>query len=133
MDIFSINTVLHGLRLVGPMNANHDYGSWASTNYDTQGRSLSLAGIGRPMLHGYGGTVVYYIFLVSIIVIINIENICRLHRDFPGGPVVKTLHFHCRGCSFDPSSAEIRSHMICGGTRKIKNKQTKKLLYLKIK
>ena len=34
------------------------------------------------MPHGYGGTIVYYIFLVSLIVIINIENICRLHRDF---------------------------------------------------
>ena len=22
-------------------------------------------------------------------------------RDFPGGPVVKTLHFHCRGHRFD--------------------------------
>ena len=22
--------------------------------------------------------------------------------DFPGGPVVKTSHFHCKGCSFDP-------------------------------
>ena len=22
--------------------------------------------------------------------------------DFPGGPVVKTLHFHCRGHGFDP-------------------------------
>ena len=22
-------------------------------------------------------------------------------RDFPGGPVVKTLHFHCRGHGFD--------------------------------
>ena len=24
--------------------------------------------------------------------------------DFPGGPVVKTPHFHCRGCRFDPLS-----------------------------
>ena len=23
-------------------------------------------------------------------------------RDFPGGPGVKTLPFHCRGCGFDP-------------------------------
>ena len=22
--------------------------------------------------------------------------------DFPGGPVVKTLYFQCRGCRFDP-------------------------------
>ena len=25
--------------------------------------------------------------------------------DFPGGPVVKTLHFYCRGCGFDLWSA----------------------------
>ena len=25
-------------------------------------------------------------------------------RDFPGGPVVKTSHFHCRGLEFDPWS-----------------------------
>ena len=31
--------------------------------------------------------------------------------DFPGGPVVKTLCFHCRGNGFDPSSGEIRSCM----------------------
>ena len=24
--------------------------------------------------------------------------------DFPLGPVVKTLHFHSRGCKFDPLS-----------------------------
>ena len=38
--------------------------------------------------------------------------ICRLTkqraqkgvRDFPGGPVVKTPHFHCRGCRFHPWS-----------------------------
>ena len=24
--------------------------------------------------------------------------------DFPGGPVVKTSHFQCRGCGFDPWS-----------------------------
>ena len=23
-------------------------------------------------------------------------------EDFPGGPVVKTLHFHCRGHGFNP-------------------------------
>ena len=25
-------------------------------------------------------------------------------RDFPGGPVLRTLHFHCRGHGFDPWS-----------------------------
>ena len=27
-----------------------------------------------------------------------------LTRDFPGGLVVKTLHFQCRGCRVDPWS-----------------------------
>ena len=27
-----------------------------------------------------------------------------VNRDFPGGPVVKTLRFHCTGYSFDPWS-----------------------------
>ena len=26
----------------------------------------------------------------------------RARGDFPGGPVVKTLHFHCRWHGFDP-------------------------------
>ena len=30
---------------------------------------------------------------------INVEN---QRRDFGGGPVVKPLHFHRRGCEFDP-------------------------------
>ena len=27
-----------------------------------------------------------------------------LWKEFPGGPVVRTLHFHCRGHRFDPWS-----------------------------
>ena len=27
-----------------------------------------------------------------------------ISRDFPGSPVVKTLHFHCRGRRFNPWS-----------------------------
>ena len=26
----------------------------------------------------------------------------RKQKTFPGGPVFKTLSFHCRGCRFDP-------------------------------
>ena len=33
------------------------------------------------------------------------------HRDFPGSPVVKTLHFQCKGHGFDPFFGELRSHM----------------------
>ena len=36
--------------------------------------------------------------------------------DFPGGPVVKTLCFHCRGRGFDPWGG--RSHMLCSLAKK---------------
>ena len=29
------------------------------------------------------------------------------YRDFPGNPVVKTLHFHYRGNEFDPWSRNV--------------------------
>ena len=32
------------------------------------------------------------------------DNIKRTNRDFPGGPVGKTLHSQCRGPGFDPWS-----------------------------
>ena len=35
------------------------------------------------------------------IIMRRLENV---RRDFPGGPVVKTPHFQCRGCEFDPWS-----------------------------
>ena len=38
----------------------------------------------------------------------------RTFWDFPGDPVVKTLHFQCRGRAFDPWSVrELRSHILC--------------------
>ena len=36
--------------------------------------------------------------------------------DFPGGPVVKNLSFHCRGCGFNPSL----------GTRDLRRQPNKK-------
>ena len=42
------------------------------------------------------------------------------HQDFPGGPVVKTLCFHCRGHGFDPWSGKF--HMPCGATKKLKKR-----------
>ena len=30
------------------------------------------------------------------------ERVGGRTRGFPGGPEVKTLHFHCRGLGFDP-------------------------------
>ena len=32
----------------------------------------------------------------------NIQCVRNSHMDFPGGPVVKTSHLHCREGRFDP-------------------------------
>ena len=37
--------------------------------------------------------------------------------DFPGGSVVKTLCFHCRGHGFDPWWGDL--NMLCGTAKKI--------------
>ena len=42
--------------------------------------------------------------------------------DFPGGPVVKTLRFHCRGPGVGSLVRALRSHMLRGTDKKIKNK-----------
>ena len=34
------------------------------------------------------------------------ENYLRKMPNFPGGPVVKILHFHCRGHGFNPWSGK---------------------------
>ena len=34
---------------------------------------------------------------------IRMAIIKKFYREFPGGPVVMTLHFHCRGLRFDLS------------------------------
>ena len=30
----------------------------------------------------------------------SITSLKKKKKDFPGGPVVKAPHFHCRGCGF---------------------------------
>ena len=40
--------------------------------------------------------------------------------DFPGGPVVKTPSFHCKGRGFDPWLGELRSYMPFGVAKKEK-------------
>ena len=37
--------------------------------------------------------------------------------EFPGGPVVKTLRFHCRGRGFNPWSGNLRSPKPCGAAK----------------
>ena len=42
-------------------------------------------------------------------------------RDFPGGPVVKTAHFQCRRCRFDPwSGNEDPTYHMAGSENKNK-------------
>ena len=41
------------------------------------------------------------LYLVAVNLIIKEY---KLYRDFPGGPVVRTPHFHYRGHKFDPWS-----------------------------
>ena len=34
-------------------------------------------------------------------------------QDFPGGPMVKTPRFHCKGCRFDPWSGKFCFVLFC--------------------
>ena len=43
-----------------------------------------------------------------------------MYGDFPGGPVVRTPCFHCRGP--DPWSGKLRSHKLCLTAKKEKKK-----------
>ena len=46
-----------------------------------------------------------YIWIVLFHLGIKMQYIIKQEittRDFPGGPVVKIPHFHCRGCGSDP-------------------------------
>ena len=46
--------------------------------------------------------------------------------DFPGGPVVKTLCFQCRGCGINSWSGNLRSHMLHDVAKKNKIKRMTK-------
>ena len=55
-------------------------------------------------------------------------NVVQYHHkkcldwDFPGGPVVKTLCFHCRGRGFDPWLGKFRMpHSVAKKKKKKKN------------
>ena len=41
-------------------------------------------------------------FYASNISVNSFKNLCW---EFPGGPVVRALHFHCRGHGFNPSGS----------------------------
>ena len=40
----------------------------------------------------------------------SIQTIRKVHWDFPGGPVVRSLHFHCRGFGFNTWSGHYMPH-----------------------
>lgn len=44
----------------------------------------------------------------------------RLFGDFPSGPVVRALHFHCKGHGFDPRVRELRFPKPRGAAKRIK-------------
>ena len=46
----------------------------------------------------------------------------KISRDFLGGPVVRTLHFHCRGQRVQSLVGELRVYMLPGSTKKKKKK-----------
>ena len=49
----------------------------------------------------------------------NAVRTIKVERDFPGGPVVKTLHSHCRGHGVR-SLVGVRSCMLCSLAKKKK-------------
>ena len=46
------------------------------------------------------------------------------HRLFPGGPMVRTLCFHCRGRGFNPWSGELRSYTAHSMAKKKKKNES---------
>ena len=44
--------------------------------------------------------------------------------DFPSSPVIRTLHFHCKGCEFNPWTGNNILHTVWHG----QNKHTKEAI-----
>ena len=55
-----------------------------------------------------------------------------LEREFTGGPVVRTLHFHCWVPSFNPWLSNLRSHKMHGMAKKESEEKKKKNLSLSL-
>ena len=47
---------------------------------------------------------------------------CTYFREFPGGPVVRTLGSPCQGPRFNPWSGNLRSHKLRSAAKKKKKK-----------
>ena len=67
-----------------------------------------------------------YFFLLPFYFLFSDPNrSCKTReKDFLGGPVVKTPHFQCSGVRVWPLVRELRSHMLCGTAKQLKNKTT---------
>ena len=52
----------------------------------------------------------------------------KVSWKFSGGSVVRDLGFHCQGPKFNPRLGELRSHKLCGTTKKKKKKKERKFL-----
>ena len=57
------------------------------------------------MSHIQGSGVWRVLFFINLFFIGRV--LLKIWRNFPGGPIVKTLHFQCRGHRFDPWSGKI--------------------------
>ena len=57
--------------------------------------------------------------------LLNLNKMVKkeMARDFPGGLVLKTPCFHCRGHGLDPWSRELRSHMPHSAAKKKKKRE----------
>ena len=53
------------------------------------------------------------------------EKKVKNNGGFPGGPVVKTLCFQCRGTQIQSLVEELRSHKLCSSAKKKRNKKEK--------
>ena len=51
-----------------------------------------------------------------------------MDRDFPGGPVVRSLHSHYRGCRFNSSLGKIPHASQCGQQKKTKKQRKKRII-----
>ena len=73
----------------------------------------------------------FLLYNLTLLHLFTQEQVCfynlKHSRDFPGGPVVKTPHFHCRGSRFDPCSGN--SDPACCTKVKVKVSQSCPTLY----
>ena len=57
--------------------------------------------------------------------LIHMWNLKTKHKDFPGGPVVKISHFHCKGHKFSPWLGNKNAACCVAQPKKAKEKHQK--------